>query len=62
MQSTNITYNKNFINWKNPSPKIIASPMDDTHNQQASRTRKAGSSLANCDLVSVDRKKIIDFV
>lgn len=52
MQSTKTTNKRNFMNCRNPRPKTMANPIDEMQSQQARRTKNAGSSLANCDLVS----------
>lgn len=56
IQSTKTTNKRNFRNCRNPRPKTIANPIDEIHSQQARRTKNAGSSLANCDLVSGIRR------
>lgn len=68
MQSMNITYNRKTMNCRKPNLRTMANTMDDTEiqnydefattecnipqSQAANRTKKAGSSLANCDFVS----------
>lgn len=52
MQSTNTTYSKNLRKDQKPRPKTTANPIEVIHNQAVNNTKKAGSSLANWDLVS----------
>jgi hypothetical protein len=59
IQSTKITYKRKLTNCQNLSFNTIAKPIEVMQSQAANNTKNAGSSLANCDLVSVTSNFIV---